>query len=71
MVAKRRRHQFQMYKHQYSGMDQTSWSWLVMAGVGAAGRQEKLRWHPSWGHNAESRRQVLRATFPLSYSVPG
>lgn len=54
MVAKRRRHQFQMYKHQYSGTDQTSWSWLVMAGVGAAGRQEKLRWHPSWGHNTES-----------------
>lgn len=49
MVAKRRRHQFQMYKHQVQWYRPD----LLELGVGAGG-QEKMGWRPSWDDNAES-----------------
>lgn len=56
MVAKRRRHQFQMYSTRGSGMDQVS------------GKRGERGRHPSWGCDAESSRQkVLRFTFLFSY----
>lgn len=68
MVAKRRRHQFQMYKHQVQWCGPNL---LEVGGGGGGGGQEKMGWHPPWGHNAEKlKAESIEVHIPFKLQCP-